>query len=122
MILEKENIGDLPHFIAFYHKEHKQLTILFLEKLAQALAFKLKIQKSSIQLLNPQPFAVIGLRKNQKQIFIEFYNETAIDNNRIINTIKGKNEYIINRVNIFDDRGIDSELIAFIIHSNDLIS
>ena len=86
------------------------------------LDFKLKIQKASIQLLNPEPFAVIGLRRSKKNIFLEFYNETEIDKNRIVKTIKGNNSFIINRVDIASECDIDTELIEYIIHSNELIN
>lgn len=122
MILQKENINSLTNLYDFKEAEHRILSILLLERLAQSLDFKLKIQKSSIQLLNAKAFAVIGFRRNHKHIFIEFYSKAGINSNRIISTVKDKNEYIINRINILEDNDIDAELIEFITCSNKLTS
>lgn len=122
MIIEKERINNLPNYIDFCHEGHKKLSISFLEKIANEIDFRLKILKASIQLIKSQSFAVIGLRRSQEHIFIEFYSEALMDNTKIIKTIKGRNGFIINQVNISNDGDIDSELIRFIIHSCELLN
>ncbi len=122
MIITKNRIIELPTLIEFYHEEHKSLSILIIKKMADRMEFKLKIQKTSIQLLNPEPFAVIGLRRSDKNVFLEFYNENEIDKSRTVKTIKGKNPFIINRVNIAFEHDMDTKLIEYIIHSNELVN
>lgn len=122
MIINKNRVIELPTLIEFHHEEHKTLSFSIIKKMADKMEFKLKIQKASIQFLNPEPFAVIGLRRSQKNVFLEFYNENKINKDRIVKTIKGNNPFIINRVNISDENDIDTELIKYIIHSNELIN
>lgn len=113
---------ELPTFIEFHHEEHKSLSISIIKKIGDRIDFELKIQKASVQLLNPKPFAVIGLRRSKKDVFLEFYNEIEIDKNRIVKTLKGNNSFIINRVNITAKHDIDTELIEYIVHSNELLN
>jgi len=122
MIITKNRAIELPTLIKFHQEEHKSLSFSIIEKMDDKMDFKLKIQKASIQFLNPEPFAVIGLRRNHKNVFLEFYNEKKIDKDRIVKTIKGNNSFIINRVNISDENDIDTELIGYIIHSNELVN
>ena len=122
MIITKNRVMELPALIEFHREEHKSLSISIIKKIGDRIDFKLKIQKASVQLLNPEPFAVIGLRRSKKDVFLEFYNEIEIDNNRIVKTLKGNNSFIINRVNITAERDIDTELIEYIVHSNELVN
>jgi hypothetical protein len=122
MIITKNRVMELPTLIEFHREEHKSLSISIIKKIGDRIDFKLKIQKASVQLLNPEPFAVIGLRRSKKDIFLEFYNEIEIDNNKIVKTLKGNNSFIINRVNITAERDIDTELIEYIVHSNELVN
>ena len=122
MLITKNRVMELATLIEFHHEEHESLSISIIKKVGDKINFKLKIQKASIQFLNPEPFAVIGLRRSKKDVFLEFYNEIEIDNNRIIKTVKGNNSFIINRVNISSDSDIDTELIDYIVHSDKLIN
>lgn len=122
MIITKNRVMELPTLIEFHHKEHKSLSISIIKKMGDRIDFKLKIQKTSIQLLNPEPFAVIGIRRSKNDVFLEFYNEIEIDKNRIVKTIKGNNSFIINRVNIVAENDIDTELIEYMVHSNELLN
>ncbi len=122
MLVTKEQIKEIDNFLMFYKPKHKKLSIRILEEVANEIDFKLKIQKASIQLVTSQAFAVIGLRRSQESIFIEFYSKSKIDNDRIVKTIKGKNRLEINRINIFNENEINKELIKFILHSNELIA
>lgn len=73
-----EYTEDLTRKFKFHHIEQERLTNILLRKLSYKINLQLKIQKSSIQLLNEQPYAVIGYRKNQLPIFIEFYSDIMI--------------------------------------------
>jgi hypothetical protein len=122
LIIKKERLKELPNLFEFHHPEHQELSMFFLEKIAARLDFKLKIQRASIQLMNPHPFAVIGLRQSQSFIFIEFYNEVEVESKRVVKTLEGKNECIVNRVEIVHTNEIDSELLDFVVHSNSLLN
>lgn len=121
MIIQKERFKEIPTYINFHKKEHEILSKYFIEKVFNKIDFKLKIQKASIQLLNAAPFVVLGLRRSEKHIFIEFYNENIIDDKRIVKTLK-KDDNVINRVNISTTTDIDKQLVDFVIHSNYLIN
>lgn len=114
MIVTKDKIDKLPYLFHFHLHEHEVLSILLLNKMSKTMDFKLIFQKASIQLVNSEPFAVIGFRRSQKYIFLEFFNESKIENKRIIKTTKSKINLIINRVNIVTSDEIDTELLNWI--------
>ncbi len=118
MTIDKAKRNELEKHFIFHQKEHEILTLALLDKFSNAFEFKLKVQKASIQLLNPQPFAVLGFRRSEKHIFIEFYTQTEIKNNRIVKTLKSENNLIINRVEIFTENDIDEELINWMKESS----
>lgn len=122
MIINKGKINEVPTLIEFHHEEHRYLSLSIIRKVTDKIDCTLKIRKASIQFLNPRPFAVIGLRRSQKRVFLEFFSEHAIDEERIVKTIQADNSFVINRVNIALASDIDTELVAYILHSDELIN
>ncbi|MCP4130853.1 MAG: hypothetical protein GY754_07710 [bacterium] len=114
MIAAKDKIDNISNLLHFHQHEHEALTVFLIKKLPQTMDFKLKIQKASIQLVNAEPFAVIGFRRSQKSIFLEFYNKSEIKHDRIIKTTASKNKLIINRVTIAAIDEIDAEIINWV--------
>lgn len=122
MILSKKDIKENSHYFSFHQEEHEKLFLAVLLKVIDKLDFKLKIQKASIQLLNPDPFIVFGFRRNKKNIFLEFYHEESIKEARIIKSIKVQNSLYIHRVEISDEKDINKELLEYMVHSNALVN
>lgn len=122
MIAQQNQIQDLPTLFSFHQNEHQDLAIHLLRALAAKIDFNLKIQKASIQLVNDQPFAVLGFRRSQTHIFFEFYSAAEIKNGRIIKTLRAKDDLLINRVEIFTANDVDDELINWTIASNKLLN
>ena len=122
MIAQQNQIQDLPTLFSFHQHEHQELAIHLLRTLAAKMAFKLKLQKASIQLLNDKPFAVLGFRSSQTHIFYEFYSAAEIKNARIIKTLLAKDGLLINRVEIFTTNDVDDEVINWTIAANKLLN
>lgn len=111
--LEKEK---LLSFLTQDRKQYSELILLFLSQLDKEVKFKLKIQKATIQLYHNVAFAVIGFRRSQSHVFIEFYNSDAICNPRIVKSIT-KPEHpklVINRINVSSLHEIDIELLTWV--------
>lgn len=121
MVAQQDQIDTLPTLFSFHRHEHQELAIYLLHTLAAKMAFKLKLQKASIQLLNDKPFAVLGFRRSRKHIFYEFYSATEINNARIIKTTRTKDGLLMNRVNIFTIYDVDDELINWTMTSNNMM-
>lgn len=121
MIISKNKINEISSLFHFHRENHKYLSISFLRKVAEELDFKLKLQKSTIHLIQEQSFAVIGFRRSTENIFIEFFHEDMIKNSRVVKNVLGRNGENINRIDIYCENDIDLELLEYIIHSSEMI-
>ena len=122
MIAQQDQIDTLPTLFSFHQYEHQELATHLLRTLAAKMAFKLKTQKASIQLLHDKPFAVLGFRRSHTHIFFEFYSAAEIKNGRIIKALRAKDGLLINRVEIFTTNDVDDELINWTIAANKLLN
>lgn len=119
MMISSERLSELPTLFGFHFKEHEILSLHFLKAIAKRLPFKLKLQKATIHLIASESFAVIGFRRSQKHIFIEFYGEADLVNERIVRTVQARNGRKLHRINVSKKSDIDSQLIEFVIHSSE---
>lgn len=123
MIVSIDSIDNLGSLFNFHKVEHATLAHALLTALADKLDFKMKLQKATIHFMHRDSFGVIGFRRTQKGIFVEFYEKNQIISDRIIKRLIGKkNNQSIARVIINDINDIDSELICWIIESFKLSS
>ena len=114
-----ENASDALHF---HRPEHENLARTLLHEVAGQIDFTLKIQKASIQLLAPIPFAVLGFRRIQAHIFVEFLHESVLEHARIIKTITSAKHPPLHRVHVVTAEDIDPELIAWIVHASTVVA
>jgi len=117
LIITKDKIKDMKSYFTFHQPEHEVLTAYILDKLSEKIDFKLKIQKASIQLLNPEPFAVLGYRRKQKYIFLEFYNKIEVEDCRVVKTLEAENRLFLNRIHITDVGDFDDGFVDLVCES-----
>lgn len=117
-IFKGTNYTDLAREFAFHKAEHEALAVLFLSRIAPHVQFKLTLLKASMHLVDTEPFAVLGFRRSQAFIFVEFYNESEIASIRIDRTLPREDTRMIHRVNITSADDIDRELITWVLHSH----
>jgi hypothetical protein len=122
VIFTQDVIDHLPDVFHFHRPEHEELTHTLLQHAAAQIDFTLKIQKASIQLLAPAPFAVLGFRRSHAHIFVEFLHESEIEHARIIKTITSAKHAPLHRVNVATATDIDPELLAWIVHASTLVA
>lgn len=95
---------------------HTTTVTKLLNALAGKVEFKLKNQKTSIQLIADVAFSVIGFRKNENQLFVEFYSEKTISSPGVKET--GQREgWLIHRASLHGIDDINDELIQWIQNS-----
>jgi hypothetical protein len=99
------------------YSQYKQTCFHLLNTFSELVSFDIKIQKASIQLINPEPFAVLAFRKSITGIIIEFYNNGEIKSDRIIKTIKNVGKPTIRRMTIQNIEEIDEELMKWFANS-----
>ena len=123
MIVTRDEIENLPEYFHFHNPEHEDLALCFLESMPQRVEFELNLQRSSIQLIgSDEPFAIIGFRREQEHIFVEFYSEEVMDHPRIVKSIESESERFINRVIITSADDIDAELLNWITISSNMLA
>ena len=102
-------------------------------RLREQITFEAGMRNASIHLVKGNlTFSACGFRRSKDYFFVEFYNETSINNKRIVREVKRDNvnqgvyqgkkiKYIISRVEIRSENEIDDELIKWIFNSYKLI-
>ncbi|MDF2613052.1 MAG: hypothetical protein K0S71_838 [Clostridia bacterium] len=73
-------------------------------------------------IVNKKSFAVIGLRRKQRHVMIEFYSEYGINSSRIAKVHIKEEKRIVNRINITVIDEIDDELIEWLLSSYHIVS
>jgi len=124
-------------FIELFDKFNESYFAVSIDKLfnrlREQITFEVGMRNASIHLVTGNTtFSACGFRISKDYFFIEFYNETSINNKRIVREVKRDNvnqgvyqgkkiEYIISRVEIRSENEIDKELVEWLIKSYKLI-
>jgi hypothetical protein len=117
------NDQDKSALLNFLGKESNPCTpvvVFFLDRLLFHLDFTIKIQNASIQLVHEVAFAALGFRKKKNLVFIEFYSDDEIKDNRIAAKYNKSDLMIIHTLNISALSNVDDQLMRWIIKSHEL--
>lgn len=121
-MISSDHIVDLPDSFHFHVAQHATLSMFLLNRMAEKLSFRLKLQKATIQLIDGAAFAILGFRRSQQSIFVEFFTEKEVSSLRVERTVIGRNGKLINRVYLHVETDVDSELLQWLMHSNKLVT
>lgn len=119
--MNEKDINRLLKFLDPDKQMYVDLLVRLLSRLSLEVDFKLKIQKASIQLIHQLPFAVIGFRKSKDYLLVEFYDNAAIEDERIVKRTVCKESMIIKTIHVTFDAEIDDAIINWIRKSFELV-